>query len=157
MTQCSFRVCGITLCEHGREKWDGSQTSQAQPSEKKKWRYACSLFGTNNLEEGALWRIHPFLGNYCETGNKITTIASQQILNKQQLNYNNRGTAVNGVFYSVRAKGLYNENTSLGGQLSVWRQKVKRILGGWCEMATSLVVSQLKHWGNCEGVCDEKT
>jgi hypothetical protein len=39
-------------------------------------------------------------------GNRTTAVARQQILNKQQLNYNNRGTAGNGVFYSVHAKGL---------------------------------------------------
>jgi hypothetical protein len=36
------------------ESWEGrldqSQTSQAQPFEKKKWWYACRLFRTNRLE-----------------------------------------------------------------------------------------------------------
>jgi hypothetical protein len=66
-----------------------------------------------------MWHIHPFLGNDRETDKKKTAIAGQQILNKQQLNYNDRETAVNGVFYPVRAECLYNENTSLRGQLSV--------------------------------------
>jgi hypothetical protein len=33
---------------------DRSQTSQAQPSEKKKWLYACRLFGTNSFKEPAM-------------------------------------------------------------------------------------------------------
>jgi hypothetical protein len=62
-----------------------------------------------------MWRIDPFIGNDRETDNKTTAIARQQIRNNQQLNYSNRGTPVNGVFYPVSAKGLYNVNTSLGG------------------------------------------
>jgi hypothetical protein len=57
-----------------------------------------------------LWRIDPFLGDDSET-NKTTAVARQQILNKQHLNYKNRGTVGKSVFYSVRAKGLYNEDT----------------------------------------------
>jgi hypothetical protein len=30
------------------------KTSKAQHSEKKKWWYACRLFGTNSLKEGAI-------------------------------------------------------------------------------------------------------
>jgi hypothetical protein len=40
----------------------------------------------------------PFLGNDRETRNRITAVAMQQILNKQQLNYINRRTIGNGVF-----------------------------------------------------------
>jgi hypothetical protein len=58
-----------------------------------------------------LWRIDMFLGNDRETNNKKTDVARQQILSKQQLNYN-RETVGNNVFYSVRAKGLYNEDIS---------------------------------------------
>jgi hypothetical protein len=36
-----------------------------------------------------LWRIDLLLGNDHETTNQITAIARQQILSKQQLNYNN--------------------------------------------------------------------
>jgi hypothetical protein len=43
----------------------------------------------------------------------------QQILNKQQFNYNNRETVGKGVFYSISAMGLYKEDTSLGAQLPV--------------------------------------
>jgi hypothetical protein len=43
---------------------------------------------------------------------KATAIGRQQILNKQQLSYNNGGTVGNSVFYSVCAKGFYNEDTS---------------------------------------------
>jgi hypothetical protein len=62
--------------------------------------------------------IDPVLGNDHET-NKTTAIARQQTLNKQQLNYNNIGTVGNGVFYSVRVKGLYNKDTSQASQLKV--------------------------------------
>jgi hypothetical protein len=60
-----------------------------------------------------LWLIDPFLSNDHETNNKKTAIVRQQILNKQQLNYNDKGTVGNGVFYLFLAKGLYNEDTSL--------------------------------------------
>jgi hypothetical protein len=43
---------------------------------------------------------------------KATAFAKQKILNKKQLSCNNGGTVGNGVFYSVRAKGLYNDETS---------------------------------------------
>jgi hypothetical protein len=58
-----------------------------------------------------MWRIDQFLGNNRET-NKRTSVARLQILNKQQLNYNNRETVGNGVSYAVHAKRLYNEDTS---------------------------------------------
>jgi hypothetical protein len=32
---------------------------QAQPSEKKKWQYACRLFGMNSLKKGKMWHIDP--------------------------------------------------------------------------------------------------
>jgi hypothetical protein len=35
-------------------------------------------------------RVDPFLGYGRETGSRITAVAREQILNKQQLNYNNR-------------------------------------------------------------------
>jgi hypothetical protein len=38
-----------------------------------------------------MWRIDPFLGNDRERNDKATVVARQQILNWQQLNYNNRG------------------------------------------------------------------
>jgi hypothetical protein len=50
-----------------------------QSSEKKKWRYACRLFGMNSLTEGAMWQIDPFLGKGHETNNQTTTIAMQQL------------------------------------------------------------------------------
>jgi hypothetical protein len=34
---------------------------------------------------------------------------------------------------------------------------LKRRLGGWCEIATSLGVCRLKHRENCMGVCEKKT
>jgi hypothetical protein len=48
-----------------------------------------------------LWRIDLFLGNDHET-NKRTAVARQQILNKQQLHYHNRGI-VEAVFSVVRS------------------------------------------------------
>jgi hypothetical protein len=48
------------------------------------------------------------MGNDRKTNNNTAAVARQQVLNKQQLNYNNRGSVTNGVFYSARAKGLYN-------------------------------------------------
>jgi hypothetical protein len=44
-----------------------SQTSYAQPSERKKLRYACRPFGTNSLKEGTVWRVDPLLSNDRET------------------------------------------------------------------------------------------
>jgi hypothetical protein len=43
-----------------------------------------------------------FLGNNCEINKKTTATARQQILNKQQLNYNSRGTVGSGVFCGPR-------------------------------------------------------
>jgi hypothetical protein len=70
------------------------------------------------LIEKVLWPIDPFLGNDCETGNSITAVPRQQILNNQELSYNNGGSAENGVFYSVRAKELYNEDTTVDGKIT---------------------------------------
>jgi hypothetical protein len=44
---------------------------------------------------------YPLLGNDSETNKETTLAARQQILNKQQLNYNR-----NGVFYAVRVEML---------------------------------------------------
>jgi hypothetical protein len=49
------------------------EMSKAQPSEKK-WRYACRLFGTNSLKEGAIWHVDSLLGNDREANNYTTTI-----------------------------------------------------------------------------------
>jgi hypothetical protein len=32
------------------------------PREEKKWLYACRLFGTKSLKEGAMWHVDPLLG-----------------------------------------------------------------------------------------------
>jgi hypothetical protein len=45
-----------------------------------------------------LWHTDLFLGNNHKTNKKTTAIARQEILNKQQLNYSNRGTVGNNVF-----------------------------------------------------------
>jgi hypothetical protein len=50
--------------------------SQAQPSEKKKWWYACRLFRTNSLlKEGAVWHVDTLLGNDHQIRNYTTAIA----------------------------------------------------------------------------------
>jgi hypothetical protein len=66
-----------------------------------------------------LWHIDPFLGNDHETNNKTRAVAKQQIFNKQQLNYNNRGIVENGVFYLVRAKGLLRGHQPSYSQLKI--------------------------------------
>jgi hypothetical protein len=45
----------------------------SKPSEKK-WRYACRLFGTNTLKEGAMWYVDPLLSNNCEIRNYTTAV-----------------------------------------------------------------------------------
>jgi hypothetical protein len=60
----------------------------------------------NQVVTKVLCYIDLFLGNSRETGNSTTAVFRQQILKKQQLNYNNIGNVVNGIFYSVRVKGL---------------------------------------------------
>jgi hypothetical protein len=50
-------------------------TSKGQPSEKEKWRYACKLFGTYSLKEGAMWHVEPLLGNDREISNHTTVTA----------------------------------------------------------------------------------
>jgi hypothetical protein len=46
---------------------EANQMSRAHPSKKKKLWYACRLYGTNILKEGAMWHVDPLLGNDCET------------------------------------------------------------------------------------------
>jgi hypothetical protein len=40
-------------------------------------------------------------------------------------------------------------------QGSVESEAVERKLGGWSEMAASLEISQLKHWENYKGICED--
>jgi hypothetical protein len=40
----------------------------------KEWRYACRLFGTNSLKEGAMWHTDPLLGNYREISKYTTAV-----------------------------------------------------------------------------------
>jgi hypothetical protein len=54
-----------------------------------------------------LLHINPLISNDHETNNNTTAIAREQILNKQQFNYNKKLTVRNGVFYAVCAKELY--------------------------------------------------
>jgi hypothetical protein len=58
-----------------------------------------------------MWRIDPSAGSNHKT-NKVMAVARQQILNEQQLSYNNGGTVGTSVFCMVCPKELYNEDTS---------------------------------------------
>jgi hypothetical protein len=53
----------------------------------------------------------PILCNNRETNNRARVVARQHNLNRKHLNYD-KGAVGNGVFYAVRAKGLYNGDTS---------------------------------------------
>jgi hypothetical protein len=44
------------------------------PSEKKKWRYTCRLFGMNSLKEGAMWHVDPLLGIDFEMSKYATAV-----------------------------------------------------------------------------------
>jgi hypothetical protein len=57
---------------------EAKQTSQAKPLEKKKWWYACRLFGTNSLKEGAMWLVHLLPGNDHEISNYTTAVNSNR-------------------------------------------------------------------------------
>jgi hypothetical protein len=50
------------------------ETSKAQPLDKKKWLYACRLFGTNSLKEGAMWHVDPLLDNDLEISKYTTAV-----------------------------------------------------------------------------------
>jgi hypothetical protein len=77
----------------------------------------------DNLLLYILWRIDPFLGNDRETNSKTTAVARQQILTKQQLNYNTRGTAGNGVFCGPRRGRCYAAPTATL-ELQQWKNCV---------------------------------
>jgi hypothetical protein len=51
------------------------ETSEAKPSEKKKWQYACRLFRTNSLKDEPMWHIDLLLGNDWKTSNYTRDIA----------------------------------------------------------------------------------
>jgi hypothetical protein len=82
---------------------------------------------------------HLFLGIDHKTNSGTKSVAKQQIHNKQQLNSHKRPV------FSVRSMpGCYNwDGLEQRVQCSVESQAVNRKQGGWCEMATSLGVSQL--------------
>jgi hypothetical protein len=86
------------------EPWGGrrgrSQTSQAQPSEKKKCRYACRLLGPNSLKEGAMQHVDPLLGGDREIGDCTAAVAWQRPTNNRKM-----------VFSTRSAKQLLNSNT----------------------------------------------
>jgi hypothetical protein len=49
-----------------------------QPSEKKKWRYACRLFEMNIFKKGAMCRIDLLLENNREINNETTAVVRQR-------------------------------------------------------------------------------
>jgi hypothetical protein len=67
-----------------------------------------------------------------ETNNETASVNRQQMLNKQQLNYNNEERR----FLRGPYQWAINETNF------EFSQSVKPRLGGWCEMAASLGVSQ---------------
>jgi hypothetical protein len=68
--------------------------SEAQPMEKKKWRYTCRLFGMNSLKEGAMWDVDPLLSSnhkissyttpLLDSGKVVITWASKQMRTQQR-------------------------------------------------------------------------
>jgi hypothetical protein len=60
------------------------ETSNPQPSEKKKWRYACRLFETNSLTEGAMRHVDLLLRNNHEISNYTTAITRQRPVNSNR-------------------------------------------------------------------------
>jgi hypothetical protein len=56
---------------------------------KKKWRYACRLFETNSLKEGAMWHVYPLVGNDREISKNPTAVAKYR-LQKQACFHGNK-------------------------------------------------------------------
>jgi hypothetical protein len=81
------------------------------------------------LENDILWRIEPFISNDHEK-NKTTGVATQQILNKEQLNYSKRLLETAFSTWSVRRSYITRTPAELQ---SVESQSVKWRLGGSCE------------------------
>jgi hypothetical protein len=59
--------------------WEPSHTEgrqgRSQPSEKKKWWYACTLVGMTSLKVTVLWHVDPLLGNDRKIRNYTTATA----------------------------------------------------------------------------------
>jgi hypothetical protein len=73
-SRSSWRVIIMRAEPRGRRR-DRSQTSQEQPTEKKKWRYTCKLFGTSSFKEGPKWHLDQLLGNDREISIYTTAVA----------------------------------------------------------------------------------
>jgi hypothetical protein len=73
--------------------------SQAQHLEEKKWQYACRLFRTNSLKEGALWHVDPLLGNGSVNSGHCWVMAATHA-------HNNRRTFGSGVVCVVCAEAI---------------------------------------------------
>jgi hypothetical protein len=96
--------------ESRRGRWDRLQTSQAQPSENKKWRYACRLFVTNNLKEGAMWSIDPLLsGDSLNSGRYYLTPAAYTYVVRS---CNSRRGVASGVFCGSAPRLLWLDGQS---------------------------------------------
>jgi hypothetical protein len=78
------------------------------PSEKKKWRYACRILGTDSLKDGEIWhgewKMHLLLG-YGTIKSDATM--EHETLRQRSNSYsrNNRRTVGSGVFCAVRLGG----------------------------------------------------
>jgi hypothetical protein len=90
----------------------------AQISDKKKWRYACRLFGTNSLKEGAIWRIDPFLGKDLET--KETTAVAMQRCGKHASTTTE--LLLETVFSTRSVQRGYKEDNWVDPVIPVWRR-----------------------------------
>jgi ferredoxin-like protein FixX len=82
-----------------------------------------------------LWHVDPLLGNDSETNNETKAVAMQQIINKQQLNYNEERC-----FMCGPCRDVISET---GWVLQSVSQYMKGRLGGWFEMAASLGVEAM--------------
>lgn len=105
-------LCLFTcLLESARANYEARQKIQREQTHTNRIQNKITCIVQCNTVNGdaVMRRIDLFLGNDCDTNNKTTAVARQLILNKQQFNYNNRGTVGKGVFYSISALGLYKE------------------------------------------------
>jgi hypothetical protein len=99
-----------------------------------------------------LWCTDPLLGKYLETNNETTAIA-------MQLPGKHASTTIvllsETVFRTWSVQRGYKEDS--WSELSAESQPVKRRLGGWCEMATSLGVSFQLRDEFCMGSYEDRT
>jgi hypothetical protein len=97
---------------HVEVRWGRSQMWQVQPSEKKKWQFACGLFGMNNIKEGALWHIGPLLSNRFVNKHISTEVMEQCFLCS--------------LYWDIISKTVSESQLSCV-EWSYWRE----LVGGW--------------------------